>query len=302
MKIILPQLNRAVSVVETLLTSHGRIAVTALQHGPGLATRIKSMQTIMQTSILFILVVVLVLRRTFRKHYIRSRLESTVFIGNVLRYMTRHGFYGGTPEENLNQLMREIKLEYKRQRTTTRYNNITHNMVHPPNKPLPFLKGKAAEVKCFIPVLAVIFQRAMNLANQQQRDMIDGIDASARIDAILHGHKRDYRLPAPVAREFREQCFRLAQCQHALIKCFHPAVALFNNSIKTHVVLHLGVISGFINPTAGSCWMGEDLQRTARRLIQASSVGLWADKVQEKTMDRYVHALNFDLQTSEESL
>lgn len=80
---------------------------------------------------------------------------------------------------------------------------------------------------------------------------------------------------------------------------FHPGTPLFNVSIKTHFVLHMGLISSFINPGLGSCWMGEDLMRTARSLIASSSTRMCADGVQLKAMDRHVHALGFDLQVFE---
>lgn len=59
-------------------------------------------------------------------------------------------------------------------------------MIHPPSKPLPFLKGQGAEIECVVPILAEIFTRDMHPDNNQHRDMADGLVASSRIDAILN--------------------------------------------------------------------------------------------------------------------
>ena len=218
------------------------------------------------------------------------------FLASVMRYLTHHTGGPSTPDQKLTLLLTEMKVEYKRMKTTTRYNKITHNMIHPPSKQLPQLKGKAAEIKDLVPVIAVILRRRMDPNNEQERDMVDGLDASARIDQTLKDYKSYYRFPPDVAERFRQDCFQFAQCQNALIHHYHPDVPLFNVTPKTHYVLHLGLIAKYINPGLGSCWAGEDLMRVARKLWQASCIGnVSGPQVQFKSMDKYMFAMSFEM-------
>ena len=136
----------------------------------------------------------------------------------------------------------------------------------------------------------------MDPNNEQERDMVDGLDASARIDQTLKDYKSYYRFPPDVAERFRQDCFQFAQCQNALIHHYHPDVPLFNVTPKTHYVLHLGLIAKYINPGLGSCWAGEDLMQTARKLWQASCIGnVSGPQVQFKSMDKYMFAMSFEM-------
>lgn len=169
-------------------------------------------------------------------------------------------------------------------------------MVHPPSKQLPQLKGKAAEIKELVPVFATIFKRHMDPHDHKHQDMLDGLEASARIESVLKEYKSHYRFPADIAEMFRKDCFTFAQCQNALIHAYHPDVPLFNTTSKTHCVQHLGLIAAYINPGLGSCWQGEDLMQVARKLVQAASAGATtAPQVQCKAMKNYVQAMSFEM-------
>ena len=58
------------------------------------------------------------------------------------------------------------------------------------------------------------------------------------------------------AVKFKDGCFLFGQCLVSLIHHFHPHTPLFNWTEKTHLLLHMGVQSGWINPNLGSCTKG----------------------------------------------
>ena len=82
------------------------------------------------------------------------------FAASVLRNFTHH-VLTCTDQENLTTAARNIKAEYKKRRTQTRFNTITRTMIHGSAK-LPQLKGKAAQIRSLIPILATIWRSNMD--------------------------------------------------------------------------------------------------------------------------------------------
>lgn len=216
------------------------------------------------------------------------------FLGSVMRFLT-HFLLPNDPETNLKTIWADIRSEYRRMRKCPRYGRITHNMIHPPKNKTPNLKGKAATVRAFQPVLIEVFKKHMSPANEQHRDMLVAMQASKRIDDTLAAYKYAARFPPEVSERFRSDCYTFCQCQHALVLHFHPAVPLFNATIKSHYLAHIGLIGGFINPSLGACWGGEDLMQSVRRLIVSSSNGSSPQVAQLTAMEKYVSALGFEM-------
>ena len=135
----------------------------------------------------------------------------------------------------------------------------------------------------------------MNNDNPAHRDILAGLKASARVDAILKEHRRLPRLPPDARVHLREACFEFCQVQAALITHFHPDTALYNVTSKSHYLLHIGLVAAFINPSYGAVWQGEDMMRTIRRLMASSSFGRNMISGQRAAMDRYCRALDFEL-------
>ena len=216
-----------------------------------------------------------------------------VFLGSILRYLT-HYFLDESPDANLNRLNLEVRAEYRELKVENRYTIITHNVVHPPSSKLPLLKGKASYIRDIILPLLNIAKRLLPLDKPEHRDMIDGLAASHRIEVILTEHKMHPKLPDNVQIEFRKCCFTFCQCQDALIRKFHPEATLFNTTMKSHYLMHLGLLASYINPQQGSCWAGEDLMQVVRRLVLSSAPGLNPAGSQLKAMQKYARAMNFE--------
>ena len=71
--------------------------------------------------------------------------------------------------------------------TTSRFGNLTHNMIKAPNSKTPELRGKAAQIRTLVPVMVKIWSDKMDTENPQHRDVLAGLLHSAEIDLGVGG-------------------------------------------------------------------------------------------------------------------
>ena len=215
------------------------------------------------------------------------------FVASSIRALTHH-ILPLDSDKNLAVVWAAVVKEYKRRRTPQRFSKITKNMVQGQKK-LPDMKGKAAQIKHIVPVLASVFAKFMDRSNPQHRDILCGLESSARIDSLLSRHKNEPVLPEPAVEALRKACWDFCLCQAALVQHYHPHTALFNNTIKGHGLLHIALCAEFVNPAIGACWSGEDMMLVVRRLAASSAHGCQPSKAQYAAMEKYALALDFEL-------
>ena len=217
------------------------------------------------------------------------------FVGSALRNLTHHilpsDFNG-----NLSRMWNDILAEYGSQGVTTRFQYLTHRMIQGASKKTLELRGKAAQMRSLIPVLINVFSTHMDVNNDQHRDVLTGLVCSARIDQLLEDHKDKPRSPPVARKDFREMCFQFVSAQAALVAFYHPDIPLHNIATKTHYLMHLGMISDWMNPSQGACWRGEDMMRVSRRLLASSAHGSKPEQIQRSAMDKYCRALGFEFE------
>ena len=105
------------------------------------------------------------------------------YIGSVLSYLIDMKL-PGSPQENLTRLWSEIKAGYAAHKSATRFSCMSLSMFRAGKSPFPQLKGKAAEVKNLIPVLADILSNYL-VDNDFERLMHTGLMQSLAIDQCL---------------------------------------------------------------------------------------------------------------------
>ena len=146
------------------------------------------------------------------------------YIGSTSKLLTHH-ILPGTPDDNLKQLRREITEEYRQgDRTITRFQTITKNMIHGKSKKIPELKGKAAQIMGIDRVVVVIWGRHMDHGNPVHMDVLAGLKASAGYDGLIKLYRGYPRLPPAARTEFRLMRFAFCQAQQALVNHFHPHI------------------------------------------------------------------------------
>ena len=208
-------------------------------------------------------------------------------------YLLTHHSMPGEPEDNLRVIFHSTQAEYRKQRIpqNDRYRCLNPTMVKQSKAKLPLLKGKAAKVKSFGFALVHVFQQHMNPSDPKHHLVLKGLKISVRIDTIMHQHADEYRYPPDIAEEFELACFNYCRVVGALIRAYHkavPPVPVFNYTIKAHYLMHLGVCARYTNPAFGSCYDGETLMQTCKKLFQASCRGNGPLAASNQAMYRFV--------------
>ena len=181
-----------------------------------------------------------------------------------------------------------------------RFANLRLQMFHPPKlDQFPCLKGKAAEVRHFVPALGFVFRQLMKPDDKQHKQVKLGLQCAARMEAILDANATAYRLPPAVAQEYEHQVNSLVQLQAALGNFYHPqGRAMFHFTVKSHYAMHLGMTARYINPRVGWCYSGEDMMSKVVSLAQASMRGTRPHMVSVTLMRKYAYALGLGMSQS----
>ena len=216
------------------------------------------------------------------------------FTGSALRHLTHH-ILPSDPATNLKLVWKDIMALYKARRTKSRFGVMTPNMIQPARAKLPELKGKAAQIRALGPIMVEVWRKRMDPGNPQHRDVLSGLESSAEIDRILRVHRKSPRFPDDVAKRFRKHCFNFYEVQASLIQFYHPDTPLYNVTVKSHYLLHIGLIAAYMNPALGSCWQGEDMMRHVRSLVASSVNGSSPASAARTAMFKYTRALAFEL-------
>ena len=215
------------------------------------------------------------------------------FLGSALRNLTHH-ILPGDPATNLKLIWKDIKILYASRKTRARFGVLTANMIQPARAKLPELKGKAAQIRSLGPIMVEVWKKRMDPGNAQHRDILSGLKSSAEIDKILRVHRRCPRFPDHVALQFRKHCFNYYEVQASLIQFYHPGIPLHNVTLKSHYLLHLGLMASYINPALGSCWQGEDMMRHIRKLVGSCANGSSPALAARTAMFKYSEVLGFE--------
>lgn len=163
-------------------------------------------------------------------------------------------------------------------------------------KNFPVLKGKAAEIRGVLPAVTFVFTHHMDRTNTQHKQVKLALEAACEMEALLDDHKDSYTLPPGAADTFAKAANSLVLLQTALGNYFHArGILLFNFTIKSHYLLHLGMLCSHINPRAAWCYSGEDLMAKVKGIVQASTRGANATRIPAKVMEKYVRALGLGM-------
>ena len=163
--------------------------------------------------------------------------------GSVL-WCVIHIVLPGTPEENLATVWADIQRLYKEMQTENKYWVIRMTMFNTGSQPK--MKGKAAEIKDLIPVLARVWRKYYNDSLEVHRNILTVLDGSAHMDQILTDHPSDYALPAKVADDLLGTCaITLATWYDVFLhfKAEEMKVPLFGLTGKAHMLMHCALLS-----------------------------------------------------------
>ena len=134
-----------------------------------------------------------------------------------------------------------------------------------------------------------------HIVSEVKIEVARGLQLSITIDELIHSHTGEYVLPPNIGRKVRKCCFEFNQTVTWLIQKLHPGVQAFHYTIKSHYLLHMGLVSEYINPELAACDQGEDLMKVVKRLIGMCTRASPGHVAARTAMKRYVHGLGLDL-------
>ena len=163
----------------------------------------------------------------------------------------------------------------------------------------PELKAKAAEVRHLAEPLHALCQELLNGDNEVHKNMVLIMKMAVNMESVMDEHKDEFRLPPAAAAKFKESAYAFAALTAVLGHHFHPrGDRLFNFTIKSHYLCHLGDTAAYWNPRKSWCYAGEDMMHKMKVLIQSSQRGAAAHVVVPKVIRKYVQGLELKLSQS----
>ena len=218
------------------------------------------------------------------------------FYGSVL-WMLVYMLLPGTPQENMNTVLAEIKTHYTRLAIPYRYQNIKLSMFcdrQDPPGTHPKLKGRGAEIRYVGFALQVIWERYMDRSNTQQVQVLVALNASVAAEQILIDHKHCFCFSSDVGRQFKNHVFAFLVAFNALGSFYSRVlnVKLFDLTVKAHYLAHLGLIGEYCNPRLGWAYSGEDLMHHCQRLMSMCCKGTKPLITAEKFAERYAMGMH----------
>ena len=89
----------------------------------------------------------------------------------------------------------------------------------------------------------------MSADRQEHRLIRLALLASVELDVILDRNEDRFVLAGADASRFKDLCFQYAACVSKLGSTYHPTgVWLFHFTVKTHILLHIGLSCTEVNP------------------------------------------------------
>ena len=202
-----------------------------------------------------------------------------------------------SPEDNMKVVWKEVCSIYSKEAVGCQFNNITISSfcnAEKPNEHWPRLKGKGAELKDFVPVAKVLWQkwaptgeRTSALVSQLLGDLDHSLD-------ILKANSKDMFLPVDEAKDFQKHIDRfLLTYQHLASNAEAEGSLLWNNPTKFHHLWHLSQKAMFLNPRRTNTFIDEDFVGRMKTLVHACAAGTELHHMSAKAADKYRWGLHF---------
>lgn len=191
--------------------------------------------------------------------------------GSVL-YILVFDVLPGSAQQSLNMVWNFMKAYYKKNCPRVRYRNFSKLTMFIRKKDFPKLRGKAAEVKAFGPLLLQMWTAFSNKNKPEHKLIRLLLKKNVKFDETLDQHPTSdyYNLPSEVHKEFVEDAFSVAQMHKQLNEIYAAQdMKVFNVTAKTHCVLHIAMAAEWVHPGLYWCYSGEDFMRVIQVLLQS---------------------------------
>ena len=169
------------------------------------------------------------------------------YIFGSVMYLLCFVIVSSTPKDNLNVCWTFIKNYWKDHKVVRRLKYLNKLTMFVRKTDFPKLRGKAAEIKGFGPVVLALFSKFMNPNLEIHKAIRAMLKLNVQMESILDQYKHHIALPSRPATQFKNCATGMAQmqlkcCQHFLGE---PDIKAFNITSKTHMVVHSALLAGF---------------------------------------------------------
>ena len=215
--------------------------------------------------------------------------------GAVLELLTTT-ILGGSDEENLRTVWAALQTAYTELHTPpqARYRYLTKLSMFI-RKGYSKLRGKAGELRHLGHALTLVFQKFMNPHLQVHREILLMLQANNFMERLLEENRFRYSLSTSDARRFEEACNSMLLLQASVARHFAEAgKQLFDVTSKCHLLQHLAMTAGGVNPRVTWCFSGEDMMQKMQCLAQSSSRGVHVTRVMSKMIRKYRIAMEME--------
>ena len=165
----------------------------------------------------------------------------------------------------------------------------------------PKLKGKAAQVKHLTPALSYAWSKLKTVGNTNHDAVTLALDMSLRMDRVLDAYPGSVTLPEEAAEDFVASSFVFLHQYTRLASLYNAGGDMvFNVTVKSHMVAHIALRAGDLNPRRAWCFSGERMMLLMRRVAQSCCRGIEATELGRKMLSKYRYGLHLVLTDSAE--
>ncbi|CAK9091525.1 unnamed protein product [Durusdinium trenchii] len=209
----------------------------------------------------------------------------------------------GSPQQNLDLLWSEIKHLYHQHNTKVRYRYLNKLTMFLRQNGTPKLRGKAGKICHFADIIVHLWQRHMSSELLVHKQIHLLLKLSARMEQLITDNREEIAFPAPEARKFAKACQEMLSLHAALANHFaEEETDLFTLTSKCHMLQHISLLAGCINPRLVWCFSGEDMQNRVQQLAQASVKGNNAASAVNKIVRHYRLAMQIAFMDHEDEI
>jgi hypothetical protein len=223
---------------------------------------------------------------------------SQYLLGTVLHILVFERL-GKRPLAAMEQIWGEICDEYKRCETSAQYSSLGLSSFTDPKAPLqnyPRLKGRAAEVKGLVPVLAQVWKRHQRTENETDRLVDQLLEQQMLFQELLDEDANAFHLSTESATELCKVTDKLLSLYSKLAHQADGEGALkWTMAPKHHMLWHLSRKASFMHPRRGACYQDEDFMGRVKALVTSCTHALPLHAVATTVLKKYRWAMFFSV-------
>ena len=192
--------------------------------------------------------------------------------------------------ENVDHLWCRIRASYDKLKPDAQYSNFSLSSFCDPTRPrahYPKLKGRGAEVKCLVGVMAVVWEDLRDPAEPDHSLISAMLCHLVGIHSVIDEFAQSFFLTREASGKLTQ---RVADFLSVYTQLAHNADGrgdlLWNLTIKFHWLWHFGQRCHYLSPRRGACLIDEDFVGKVKKVAAACAAGTKLHFIPAKVLDK----------------